>query len=86
MEFELDPLKSATNQQKHGIDFVQGQRLWQDPMRVEVSARTVDEPRWLVIGQISGKHWSAVVTYREQRTRIISIRRSRVEEVRIYES
>lgn len=86
MEFEFDPLKNATNQQKHGIDFVQGQRLWQDPMRVEVPARTVDEPRWLVIGQIDGKHWSAVVTYRERRTRIISIRRSRVEEVTIYES
>jgi hypothetical protein len=55
-------------------------------MRVEVPARTVDEPRWLVIGQISGKYWSAVVTYREARIRIISVRRSRDEEVAIYES
>lgn len=55
-------------------------------MRVEVPARTVDEPRWLVIGQVDGKHWSAVVTYPAQRTRIISIRRSRAEEVTIYES
>jgi uncharacterized protein len=86
VEFEFDPFKSATNLQKHGIDFVQGQELWQDPMRVEVPARTIDEPRWLVIGQIDGKHWSAVVTYREQRARIISIRRSRTEEVTIYES
>lgn len=86
MEFEFDPLKNAANQQKHGIDLVQGQRLWQDPLRVEVPARTVDEPRWLVTGQIDGKHWSAVVTYREQRTRIISIRRSRAEEMAIYES
>lgn len=65
---------------------IHGQRLWQDSLRVEVPARTVDEPRLLVIGQIDGKHWSAVVTYREQRTRIISIRRSRAEVVRIYES
>lgn len=86
MEFEFDPLNSATNQKKHGIDFVQAQRLWQDPMRVEIPARTVDEARWLVILQIDGKHWSAVVTYRERRTRIISIRRSRAEEVTIYES
>jgi len=63
-----------------------GRRLWQDVMRVEVPARTVDEARWLVIGQIDGKHWSAVVTYREQRTRIISVRRSRDEEVFIDES
>lgn len=76
----------ATNQEKHGIDFTAAQRLWQDIMHVEVPARTVDEARWLVIGQIDGKHWSAVVTYREQRTRIISVRRSRDEEVSIYES
>jgi uncharacterized DUF497 family protein len=55
-------------------------------MRVEVPARTVDEPRWLVIGQLSSRHWSAVVTYREQRVRIISVRRAREEEVAIYES
>jgi uncharacterized protein len=86
VEFEFDPHKSVTNQEKHGIDFTEAQRLWQNAMRVEVPARTVDEPRWLVIGQIGGKHWSAVVTYREQRTRIISVRRSRDEEVSIYES
>ncbi len=49
-------------------------------------AQTVDEPRWLVIGQIKGKHWSAVVTYRQERIRLISVRRSRDEEVAIYES
>lgn len=86
MEFEFDPHKSVTNQEKHGIDFIEARRLWQDAMRVEVPARTEDEPRSLVIGQIDGKHWSAVVTYRERRTRIISVRRSRDEEVSIYES
>lgn len=55
-------------------------------MRVEVPARTADEPRWLVIGQIDGKHWSAVATFREERIRIISVRRPRDEEVAIYES
>jgi len=86
VEFEFNPHKSGTNQEKHGIDFTEAQRLWQDAMRVEVPARTVDEPRWLVIGRIDGKHWSAVMTHREQRTRIISVRRSRDEEVSIYES
>ena len=86
MEFEFDPHKSAANQEKHSIDFTAAQRLWQDVMRVEVPTRTVDEARWLVISQIDGKHWSAVVTYREQRTRISSVRRSRDEEVSIYES
>ena len=85
MEFEFDPAKSSANQEKHGIDFVRAQELWQDSMRVEVPARTVDEPRWLVIGRMDGKHWSAVVTDREERIRIISVRRSRDEEVVIYE-
>jgi uncharacterized protein len=86
VEFEFDSDKSAANLAKHGIDFAEAQVLWQDPMYVEVPARTTDEPRWLVIGQINGKHWSAVVTYRQQRIRIISVRRSRDEEVTIYES
>jgi len=85
MEFEFDPAKSAANQEKHGIDFGRAQELWRDSMRVEVPARTVDEPRSLVIGRIDGRHWSAVVTYREERIRIISVRRSRDEEVAIYE-
>lgn len=85
MEFEFNADKSAGNMAKHGIDFVEAQRLWEDPMRVEVPARTVDEPRWLVIGRIEDRHWSAVVTRRQERTRIISVRRSRDEEVAVYE-
>jgi uncharacterized protein len=85
MEFEFDPVKSAANCEKHGVDFVQAQELWQDPLLVEVPARATDEPRWLVIGRMSGKCWSAVVTYRQDRIRIISVRRARDEEIRIYE-
>ena len=85
MEFEFDPGKSARNQAKHGIDFVQAQGLWEDPERVEVPARTVGEPRWLVVARIGKVQWSAVVTYRELRVRIISVRRARIEEVKIYE-
>ena len=85
MEFEFDPAKSASNLEKHGIDFTAVQALWDDAVRVEIPARTVDEPRWLVIGQIAGTHWSVVVTYRGQRVRIISARRSRREETALYE-
>ena len=85
MEFEFDPAKSASNLEKHGIYFDAVQEIWQDVMRAEIPARTADEPRWLVIGQIDGKHWSVVVTYREQRVRIISARRSRTEEMALYE-
>lgn len=86
MEFEFDEEKSAANKEKHGIDFVEAQLLWFDSSLVEIPARTVDEPRFLMIGTIDDVHWSAVVTYREERVRIISVRRSRREEVEIYES
>ncbi|NJM69001.1 MAG: BrnT family toxin [Scytonema sp. RU_4_4] len=85
MEFEFDEQKSAANKVKHGIDFIEAQELWGDRNRVEVAARNIDEPRFLVIGLINGKHWSAVITYREERVRIISVRRARDEEVKIYE-
>jgi hypothetical protein len=86
MQFAFDSGKSAHNLAKHGIDFVDSQRLWEDPDLLEIPARTKDEPRWLVIGRIDGKHWSAVITYREDAIRIISVRRSRAEEVVLYES
>ncbi|MEA2695699.1 MAG: uncharacterized protein QOJ16_5086 [Acidobacteriota bacterium] len=85
MEFEFDEAKSQANSAKHGIDFLAAQALWRDELRIEVPARTEDEPRFLVIGRIASKHYSAVITYREQRVRIISVRRSRKEEVALYE-
>ena len=83
--FEFDESKSRTNSGKHGIDFVQAQELWRDPFLIEIPAMTVDEPRYLVIGRIGSKHWSAVITYRGNNMRIISVRRSRPEEVALYE-
>jgi uncharacterized DUF497 family protein len=74
------------NLAKHGIDFVEAQALWSDESRLEIPARTLDEPRSLVIGRIEEHHWSAVITAREQRIRIISVRRSRIEEIELYEA
>lgn len=86
MEFEFNAKKSNSNKIKHGIDFNEAQALWDDPDLIEIPLRTSDEPRFLVIGIISGKHWSAVVTYRADKIRIISVRRARQEEIDIYES
>ena len=86
MKFEFDPKKSTANKNKHGIDFVEAQALWEDPDLFEIPARTEDEPRFLVIGKIRTKHWSGVITYRGENIRIISVRRSRKEEVEVYES
>lgn len=85
MDIEFDPQKSKRNKQKHGIDFIEAQALWDDPDLLEIPVQTIDEPRYLVIGLIQGKHWSGVITYRGKKTRIISVRRSRKEERDIYE-
>ena len=86
MGFEYDRNKSAENKRKHGIDFEEALAMWLDAARVEIPARVTDEPRWVVIGRIAGKHWSAVITRRNDDIRLISVRRSRDEEVAIYES
>lgn len=86
MEFEFDAKKSSSNKKKHGIDFKEAQKLWDDPDLIEIPVKTSDEPRFLVVGRISGKCWSGVITYRADKIRIISVRRARKEEVNIYES
>jgi hypothetical protein len=84
--FEFDDDKSKVNLEKHGIDFQAAQALWKDPDLLEIQAKSSDEHRSLVIGLIGAKHWSAVVTYRNERIRLISVRRSRKQEVELYES
>ena len=86
MEFDLDPKKSENNKLKHGIDFYESQELWDDPDFIEIPVKDSDEPRVLVIGKISGKYWSGIISYRTEKIRIISVRRSRKEEVDIYEN
>ena len=84
--FEYDKPKSESNKVKHGVDFAEAQALWLDSNLIEIPTLTTDEPRFLVIGKIRDKYWSAVVTYRNGRIRLISVRRSRTEEIKIYES
>ena len=85
-DFEFDTDKSQANLEKHGIDLLDAQALWKDPDLLEIRARSDDEPRFLAIGLIGPKHWSAVVTYRNGTNRLISVRRSRAREVELYES
>ena len=85
MPFEYDLRKSDSNRAKHGIDFDEAQAIWDDEAFLEIPAKNLDEPRFLVIGKIKGKHWSAVITYRGEHVRMISVRRSRKEEVDLYE-
>ena len=80
MRFEFDPTKSAANKTKHGIDFLEAQEMWADPDRLEIPARSLDELRHQVVGRIGERGWSAFITYRNEKIRIISVRRARPEE------
>lgn len=86
MDFEYDRAKSSSNKKKHGIDFIEAQAIWTDVDRLELPGISEDEQRVLIIGKISDKCWTAVITYRNDRIRIISARRSRVGEIKLYES
>ena len=85
-EFEFDKNKSLINKEKHGIDFREAQKLWNDSDRIIIPSKNLDEKRFLLIGIINNKHWSAVFTNRNEKIRIISVRRSRKNEIEIYES
>ncbi len=87
MEFEFDPIKSASNRAKHGIDFVEAQALWLDDDLAESTSKVnlAGEVRFLAIGRIDGRHWTAICTFRGEAVRIISVRRARKEEVEYYD-
>jgi len=86
MNFEFDPEKSESNKIKHGIDFIEAQELWNDIDLLEIPAKTIDEPRFLVIAKIDKKHWTGIIPYRSDNIRIISVRHARDKEIELYES
>ena len=87
MNFEYDKTKSSINKSKHNIDFKEAQKLWEDPYSFEIpSPQSEDEERFLVLGQIDSKNYTAIITYRDTNIRIISVRRSREKETKLYES
>jgi len=87
MKFEYDENKSSINLQKHGINFEDAKELWDDQFDIELpSINCEDEARFLVIGEIKGRCHTAIITYRNDIVRIISVRKSRYKEIELYES
>lgn len=84
MIFEFDEQKSQSNLKKHGIDFSKAQLLWKGPY-VEFAAKTEYENRFALIGPLDGKLYTCIYTIREDRIRLISCRRSRRKEQKLYE-
>jgi uncharacterized DUF497 family protein len=83
--FEFDPAKSASNLAKHGIDFIAAQAIWSDTNQLEHTVVNSGEKRYVVTGEAMGQKWSAVITHRSGKVRIISVRRARKTEVALYE-
>ncbi len=55
IKFEVDKKKSQNNLVKHGIDFLEAQKLWEDADLLEIPAKVKGEPRSIVIGIIAGR-------------------------------
>ena len=85
MEFEWDLDKSRSNLVKHGIDFDTAKNLWLDEDRIEIWAPHPVENRGIIIGQHQNKLWTAIFTMRGTTIRIISVRRARKKEAKLYE-
>ena len=86
MKFEFDHEKSGINKAKHGIDFDEAQLLWEDSDAISFPARSEDEERFALLAVLKGRVWVAFYTLREDRIRLISVRRARKGEKKIYES
>ena len=85
MEFEWDERKNRRNKNKHGIDFETAMKLWNDKNRIEIQTPFPIENRSILIGKIDKKLWSAIFTLRSNSIRIISVRRARKKEAKLYE-
>ena len=75
MDFEFDPRKNDINREKHGIDFLEAQQLWEVPNFVAATAYIDGEPRWSILGELRGRLYVAIFTKREDRVRLISCHR-----------
>lgn len=85
VEFDWDPIKSASNEAKHGISLSAAPSLWAGPV-VTLPSKNPGEPRRLAIGLIDGRHWTVIYTVRNDIYRLISARRSRTDEKALYET
>ena len=84
MEFEWDETKRHIVLEARGIDFINARLLFDGrPVLTEPAFRTGEE-HWLSIGQIEERMMAVVWTWREDRIRIITMRRARDEEKRKY--
>jgi len=85
LEFEWDEDKRRTNREKHGVDFVRVQQIFDGRPTYTRASRYAAEPRSVTIGQLDDANFYFVVwTLRGTAIRFISARRANRAEVREY--
>ena len=88
MRYIWDPEKERKNILKHGITFKTAIRVFEDPNRVDIYDvfHSMDEDRFLTIGEIAGTFMVVTVVYTERSDdiRIISARRATKAERKEY--
>ena len=84
MDFEWDLEKDAKNSNKHGIEFSKATDLWNDSKLIILPSKYPNESRFLAIGKIGSMFWTAIFVERENVVRLISVRRARVTERKMY--
>ncbi|MEA2028096.1 MAG: BrnT family toxin [Campylobacterota bacterium] len=85
--FEWDSDKSSTNQTKHGISFEDVKVLWSNPNALVLYERSIDdEDRYSIVGYIDERCYTGIFTFRDEKIRIISVRRCRKKEKQRFEN
>ena len=85
-EDRFDPVKDATNREKHGLTLAFGDRIFEDDDHLIIpSIREIDgEERFKVVGIVEGKLFTGIFVWRVDLPRFISVRRSNTGEERTY--
>ncbi len=82
--FEFDFKKSITNLDKHGISLYKAMLLWTVRHTITDARHEMGEVRFMMIGQLEDKSYTCIFTIRNKMIRLISARRSRIHEEKIY--
>ena len=91
--FQWEPNKARSNQVKHGISFQSATQIFKDPAMMTVfdEAHSLNEDRWITLGQTAGGQYLVVVHTFNQvednrvEIRIISVRKATPQEIQQYE-
>jgi uncharacterized DUF497 family protein len=86
MEFEWYEPKRQSNLAQHKIDFQDAKEIWHgNVLEVPSSQTQHGEARFIAYGMVEGRIIAVVFTWRNGVRRLISARRARIHERKIYQ-